>query len=127
MKFQGIAGNFAEANVDALAVAVFKGEKVTSGVLKDLDKLTGGLISAVVKAEEFKGDAGEVALLRFVAKGNVKASRLLLVGVGEKKDYKTHSVARLSGTATRFLRKRNIKSFALLPRGDGSAADAAQN
>ena len=55
MKFQGITGNFAEANVDALAVAIFKGEKVTSVELKDLDKLTGGLISAVIKAEEFKG------------------------------------------------------------------------
>ena len=27
MKFQGISGNFAEANADALAVPVFKGEK----------------------------------------------------------------------------------------------------
>src|SRR5258708_4914656 len=127
MKFQGIAGNFAEANVEALAVAVFKGEKGTSGVLKDLDKLTGGLIAAVIKAEEFKGDAGEAALLRFAAKGAVKASRLLLVGVGDKKDYKTHSVARLSGTATRFLRKRNIKSFALLPRSEAGAAEVAQH
>ena len=115
MKFQGITGNFAEANVEALAVAVFKGEKAASGVLKDLDKLTGGLIAAVMKAEEFKGDAGEVALLRFAASGKVKASRLLLVGVGDKADYKTHSVAAVAGTATRFLRKRNVKSFALLP------------
>jgi len=127
MKFQGITGNFSEANVEALAVAVFKGERSTSGVLKDLDKVTGGLITAVMKAEEFKGDGGEVALLRFAAKGTVKASRLLLVGVGDKKDYKPHSVARVSGTATRFLRKRNVKSFALLPRGDASAVEAAQN
>ena len=34
MKFQGISGNFTEANVDALAVAVFKGEKAAVGVLK---------------------------------------------------------------------------------------------
>ena len=43
MKFQGITGNFTEANVEALAVAVFKGEKGTSGVLKDLDKLKASL------------------------------------------------------------------------------------
>ena len=35
MKFQGITGNFTEANVEALAVAVFKGESAASGVLKD--------------------------------------------------------------------------------------------
>ena len=127
MKFQGITGNFAEATAEALAVAVFKGEKAASNALKDLDKLTGGLIAEVMKAEEFKGDAGQTALLRFAPKGNVKASRLLLVGVGDKADYKPYSVAALSGTATRYLRKRNVKSFALLPRSGASAAETAQN
>jgi len=121
MKFQGITGNFTEANVDSLAIAVFKGEKGTTDVLKDLDKLTGGLVAALIKAEEFKGDAGETALVRFTAKGSVKASRLLLVGVGNKAEYHPHAVARLAGTATRFLSKRNIKSLALLPRSDADA------
>src|SRR5258706_1480577 len=114
MKFQGITGNFTEANADALAVAVFKGEKGTNGVLKDLDKVTGGLIAAVLKAEEFKGDVGETALFRFAAKGSIKASRLLLVGVGDKKEYKTHSVAAAAGTAWRFHGYATIKRFALL-------------
>ena len=127
MKFQGITGNFTEANAEALAVAVFKGEKAASGVLKDLDKLTGGLIAEVMKAEEFKGDTGQTALLRFAPKGNVRAGRLLLVGVGDKAEYKTHSVCVLAGTATRYLRKRNVKSFALLARSEADAADAAQN
>lgn len=126
MKFQGITGNFTEADVEALAVAVFKGEKASGGVLKDLDKLTGGLIADVMEAEEFKGDSGQTALLRFAPEGKVKAGRLLLVGVGDKSSYKKASVAMLSGTATRYLRKRNIKSFALLPRSSGSAVDTAQ-
>jgi len=127
MKFQGITGNFSEANAEALAVAVFKGEKGTVDVLKELDKLTGGLVAALIKAEEFKGDSGETALVRFSAKGSVKASRLLLVGVGNKADYQTHSVAALAGTAARFLCKRNITSFALLPRSEAGAVDVAQN
>ncbi len=127
MKFYGITENFSSANVDALAVAVFKDEKGTADVLKDLDKLAGGLIAALIKAEEFKGETGETALLRFAAKGDVKATRLLLVGVGDKADYETHSVCTLAGTATRFLRKRNVKSFALLPRSIADAAEIAQN
>jgi leucyl aminopeptidase len=127
MKTQAITANFQEANVDALAVAVFKDEKASSGVLKDLDKLTGGIVSSVIKNEEFKGDVGETALIRFSAKGKVKASLLLLIGVGDKTDYKTASVSNVSGTATRFLRKRNVKSFALLPRSDGDAVEVAQN
>ena len=39
MKSQAITGNFIESNVEALAVAVFKGEKASSGVLKELDEL----------------------------------------------------------------------------------------
>src|SRR5436190_574006 len=127
MKFQGITENFTEANAEALAVPFFKSEKVASGVLKDLDALTGGLIGPVIKAEEFKGDAGQIALIRFAANGTVRASRLLLVGVGEKAEYNGASVARAAGAATRFLRSRNVKSIAFLPRLDGDATEAAQN
>jgi leucyl aminopeptidase len=126
MKFQAITGNFAEANVEAIAAAVFKGEKPNSGMLKDLDKMTGGLLANLIKSEEFKADSGETALIRFNAKSG-KASRLLLVGMGDRADHKPYAVASLSGTATRFLRKRNIKSFALLPRTDGDAALTAQH
>ncbi len=125
MKFQAITENFQEANVDALAVAVFKDEKTTGGILKDLDKLTGGLIASVIKADEFKGEAGEIVFLRFEAKGKVKANRLLLVGVGDKIDYQSPHVAVLAGTATRYLLKKNIKNFALAPRSDSDAADVA--
>ncbi|HEV7699164.1 MAG TPA: leucyl aminopeptidase [Pyrinomonadaceae bacterium] len=127
MKFQGITGNFTEANADALAVPVFKGEKASAGLLKDLDKLTDGLISGLMRTEGFKGDSGQEALIRFAPKGKVKAGRLLLLGVGDEKDYKAHSVAAVAGAATRFFRKRDLKSFALLPRGSASAVDTAQN
>jgi leucyl aminopeptidase len=126
MKSQGITANFQEANVDALVVAVFKDEKVSSGILKDLDKLTGGIVASVFKAEEFKGEAGETALIRFAAKGK-GASRLLLIGVGEKADYDVSDVANVAGTAARFLRKRNLKSFALSPRSEANAVEVAQN
>ncbi|CAN5331610.1 leucyl aminopeptidase [soil metagenome] len=127
MKFQAITDNFQEANVDALAVAVFKDEKAASGLLKDLDKLTGGLIASVIKTEEFKGETGETAYLLFESKGKVKANRLLLVGVGDKAEYKTADVSTLSGTATRYFKKRNVKGFALLPRSDGGAVEVATN
>ncbi|MGB7068089.1 MAG: leucyl aminopeptidase [Pyrinomonadaceae bacterium] len=127
MKSQGISGNFAEANAEALAVAVFKGEKANNGELKELDKLTGGLISSLIKAEEFKGDVGETALVRFVPNGKTKASRLMLIGVGDKSEYGAADISGVSGGATRFLRQRNIKSFALNPRCDSPAADVARS
>jgi leucyl aminopeptidase len=126
MKFQAITDNFLEANVEVLAVAVFKDEKASSGVLKDLDKLTGGQISSIIKSEEFTGEAGETELLRFSASGKIKANRLLLIGVGDRIEYRAANVAILSGTATRALRKRNVKSFAILPRLEQDAEDTAK-
>ena len=126
MKSQAITGNFQEANVDALAVAVFKNEKATDGLLKDLDGLTGGLISQVIKEEDFKGEVGETALIRFAPSGKVKAKSVLLVGVGEKADYNSADIAAVSGGATRFLRKRNVKSFALATRLEDDVVEAAR-
>ena len=127
MRTLGITGNFAEANVEALAVAVFKNEKPTSGILKDLDRVTGGILAATLKAREFKGDSGETALIRFAKKGKIKASRLLLVGMGDREEYGPASVSIVSGTAARFFRQRSIKSFALMPRCDGYSVEIAQN
>ncbi len=126
MKSSAITGNFPEANVEALAVVIFKGEKASSADLSGLDKITGGLIGSVIANDEFKGDVGETALLRFHPSGKVKASRVLLIGVGDKADYKTHDVASVAGGAVRFLQKRKIKSFALLPRSAGNAVEVAQ-
>jgi leucyl aminopeptidase len=125
MKSQAITGNYQEANVDAIAVAVFKDERATGGFLKDLDKLTGGLIGSVIKSEEFSGKEGEIVLLHVAPKGKVKASRILLVGVGEKTEYSAPQAAILAGTATRHLRKLNVKSFALVPRSDEEARETA--
>ncbi len=126
MKFQGITGNFAEADADALAIPIFKGEKASSSELKELDKISAGLIASVMKAEEFKGESGETALLRFTPKGSVKASRMVLIGMGDRSEYELHSVAHFAGTAVRFLSKRNIKRMAILPRASGDATDVAQ-
>ncbi len=125
MKSQAITGNFQDANVDALAVAVFKGETVKDGILREIETLTGGLASSVFKSEEFKGEAGETLLLRFAAAGKNRAGSVLLVGVGDKADYKAADTAKVAGTATRYLRKLNQKSFALMPRCDDDAMEVA--
>jgi leucyl aminopeptidase len=128
MQTKAITGKFYEANVHSIAIAVFKDEKPTNGHLKELDNLTDGLVNSIFKIEKFSGEEGETAFLRIIPKGKLKASRLLLVGVGEKKEYKTPNVAFLAGTAARFLRDRNISSFVLVPRlEDAPVEEVAAN
>src|SRR5215203_719661 len=126
MKSLAITGNFPEANVEALAVVVFKGEKADSGELKELDAVSGGLMGSVVGSDEFKGESGETALIRFAPKGKVKASRLLLIGGGEKSDYKSHNVSVAAGTAVRTFQKLKVKSLALSPRAEDGTVEVAQ-
>ena len=49
----------------------------------------------------------------------------MLVGVGKKEDYKVPGVGILTGTAVRFLLKRNLKSFVLVPRSEADAVEVA--
>lgn len=125
MKTQAITGNYSDANVEAIAVAIFKDEKSGSSFIKELDELTGGIASSIIKNEEIKGNSGETALIRF--NGKSKAKRLLLIGVGDEKEYNAASTGVLAGTAARFLSKRNIKSFVLVPRSQADAVEIAQH
>ena len=120
------ATNFAEAAVDALAVAVYKDEKIEEGRLKELDQMAGGIISSVIGTDEFKGKEGETVYLHLLPEvGRLRARRLLLVGVGERDKYRAAQVSQMAGTAVRALRSRGIKTVGLMPRiADGDFARA---
>ena len=125
MEVEGRRGSFQEIEAQALAVAVFKDEKADDGLLKDLDTTSGGVVKSVIDSEEFKAKEGETIYLHLPAKNNNKPQRLLLVGVGEGSDYAASSVSQFAGTAARFLRDKNIKSIALIPRLEGNAETIA--
>ncbi|MDT5295566.1 MAG: leucyl aminopeptidase [Acidobacteriota bacterium] len=123
MDIQTSSGRFAEADVQALAVAVFKDEKADEGFLKELDVATGGLVGSVLESEELKGKEGETVYLHLPSGGDgTKAKRLLLVGVGERGDYHSAQVSQFAGAAVRALRARNVKTVGLVPRLDGEDA-----
>lgn len=116
MNVEGTPGPYQEVDAHALAIAVFKDENADSGFLKDLDAATGGAVKSVIDSEEFKGKEGETSYLHLRPAEGLKARRLLLVGVGEKTDYNAARVSELAGTASRFLRGKNVKSIAVVPR-----------
>lgn len=114
-----------DSDAQALAVAVFKGEKADAGLLKTLNAAIGGSIAEAINSEEFTGKENETAYFH-VNGGKLKFKRLLLVGCGERDSYKSAQVTQMAGTSTRFLRGKNVQDIAIAPRSDDDAERVAQ-
>src|SRR5712692_528201 len=125
MDVRGTSKSCKQIDVQALAVAVFKSEKPNEGLLKDLDKQVGGLISHVIHTEEFAAKEGETAYFHLPNSG-LKAKRLLLIGCGERDEYKAAQISQFGATSARFLRGKNAKTIAIAPRVEGDAQRTAQ-
>ncbi|HZB44014.1 MAG TPA: leucyl aminopeptidase [Pyrinomonadaceae bacterium] len=127
MEIQTSAGGVGEADVQAVAVPVFKDEKPHEGLLQQLDAATGGLIKSVFESEELKGKEGETAyiVLGEGGGGGLKARRVLLVGVGEREAYGPAQASQFAGTAARSLRARNVKSVGIVLRAPEGLAERA--
>jgi leucyl aminopeptidase len=126
MEVHGSSGSYKEVDVHALAVAVFQGEKVGDGFLKELDEAAGGLVKLVLESDELKGKEAETAYLHLSNGSGLKAQRLLLVGVGQREDYGAASLSQMGGTAIRFLRGKSVKTVAIVPRATTDSARAAR-
>jgi leucyl aminopeptidase len=114
-----------EIDVQALVVPVFKDEKPAVGLLKKLDSAVGGLIASVIETEEFTGKEAETAYFHLSGNG-LKARRLLLIGCGERKDYKARQISQMAGSVARFLRSKSVKSIAIVPRTKANPEKTAQ-
>ena len=126
MEIQTRTARAGDADVQALAVAVFKDERADEGVLRELDAAAGGLIKSVIDSEELKGKEGETVYLHLgEGGGGLKARRLLLVGVGERAAYGLAQVSQFAGTAARALRARNVKAVGLVARAPGDESEGA--
>jgi leucyl aminopeptidase len=72
---------------------------------------------------EFKAASAETLLLH--APAGLKASRLLIVGLGKKAKASVHDVRKGAGTAVRFAKPRSIRELTIaLPSGESFAAHA---
>ncbi|HEV7905008.1 MAG TPA: leucyl aminopeptidase [Pyrinomonadaceae bacterium] len=126
MDIQVSTGRVGDADVQALAVAVFKDEQAHEGFLQELDVATGGLIKSVIESEELKGKEGETVYVHLGdASEGLKAKRLLLVGVGERDNYKAAQVSQMAGTAARALRARSVKTIGLITRAGETDVERA--
>src|SRR6185295_585322 len=125
MQVEGSTGPIDGLDVQALAIAVFKDEKADRDFLKRIDEVSGGLVKSVIDSGEFSGKEGETCYLHLLGNNQLKATRLLLVGVGPNEDYSAAAASQMAGTGVRTLRDKKASSIAVVPRANGDAKQIA--
>ena len=121
-------GHIEREGLEVVVATHFEGEAGLKAEAAVFDKALGGTLLEVVKSGEFEGKIGETLLVH--SQGKIPSKRLLLVGLGKKKDFQLDSLRQAFGHAVRRVRHAKAGAFAaalppLLPRG-GTAIDAAQ-
>ncbi|TKS60496.1 MAG: leucyl aminopeptidase [Nitrospira sp.] len=113
---------------DALVLMHCEGEAFSKRDAAALDKSLGGALTELLQSKEFEGKANEAVL--FHTQGKVPAKRLILVGLGKKKDVGLDQIRQAMGHAAKRVRQAKAGSFTVglpnvMPRS-ASAVDMAQ-
>ncbi len=124
MNFNLTPKKFAEIQVEALVVYVFEKETELKGVIREVDRVTGGLITSFLSSQELTGKLYEYAYARNPE--GLQAKRLFVFGAGKKESFDLGRLRKLAGAVARTLRSKSILEFAIIKRSAFESAGAAQ-
>jgi leucyl aminopeptidase len=115
-------------SAEVLALTHCEGEGLNKQDAAAIDKLLGGSVRELVQTKEFEGKANESLL--FHTQGKVPARRLLLIGLGKKKDLTLDVIRQAMGQAAKRVRQAKAGSFTVavpvvMPKGH-SPVEVAQ-
>ena len=103
-------GNLADTKTQAAVLCMCEGEKEFSQLIAGIDKKTGGLIRDVGKKGDFEGKPSQVCVI--YTRGTLPAERIVLVGLGKKKDLDLEKVRGAFARVMQHLRGLNIRDAA---------------
>lgn len=113
------------AKVDLLAIGLTSDSKRLPTILKDINKKLSGGIDEVRKVGDFKATDGSSALL--YSCGKIAAKRILLVGLGEKKEITLDTIRKAAAMAANKAVELNCKTLAvLLTQDSGKKLESAR-
>ncbi len=98
---------------EAVVAFHFEGETKLLRETKAMDKASGGLISEVMQSGDFRGELYQPALI--YTKGATPAKRILLMGLGKRRDFHLDKWRGTVSEAARFLRDKGVREFSLCP------------
>jgi leucyl aminopeptidase len=100
----------------AVAVSVMAGAKLSPSAVQ-LDKATGGALSRAIKGSRFKGNKAQ--MLEILAPQGIKASRILLVGVGKPGELTGTDPENLGGALVARLETSGVREVTVMVDGIG--------
>ncbi len=111
-----------QVETELLVVPVLdKGEKDPAPEVQSSDAALRNAAADLIGSKEVTGKLFESVLLHRPA--GLKAQRVLFLGAGKPKNYSSYELRKLAGAAVRFLKSKNLRSFAFVAPQDwtGSA------
>lgn len=124
MNFELSPKKFSELETEALVVYLFEKEEELKGVVREVDRATGGVITEFLESREFTGKLYEYAYVMHPS--GIRAKRLFLFGAGKKEKFDPAQLRRLAGAMARTLRSKEIVNFVVPKQSAFDSAEAAQ-
>jgi len=116
MKVEVVTGALGAVKADAVVVGLSTDDKKLPSALAALDRQAGGRIAAVLGAERFQGKPGAVTHVHLA--NGFGASRVVVTGLGSRKDSGVEMVRRAAALGLRRARDLGARTVALDVLGD---------
>ena len=118
MKLTVRQGEIQNTRDDAIVVNLFQGAP-PGGATGAVDEALGGLIGRIVRSGDFTGELNKTLLL-YPEAGSVRATRVLVVGLGKQQDFDLERARQAAGTAARKLQALGVTRAATVLHGGGA-------
>jgi leucyl aminopeptidase len=115
METKVVAGDITQIEADAIVVNLFEDVKQPGGATAAVDRLLAGAIDSLVNRGEIRGKFEEVSIVHTL--GKLPATRVAIVGLGNRGDLDIDKVRRVTGQFCRVLRKLNCRKIATILHG----------
>ncbi|MFQ5454700.1 MAG: leucyl aminopeptidase [Nitrospirota bacterium] len=129
MEIKTKKGKIEQEKAEVVVLRHFEGKNISEeDDIKKIDQILGGMISDIIKDNEFTGVLNQSIMLH--VKGKMPAKRVLLVGLGKKEEFNSDRLRQAMGRACSHIRELGIKSLSTsvseTDRKNYSVEDAAQ-
>ena len=103
-------GILADAESQAIILALFEDSKKLTGVALEIDKISGGLISDLIGSGDFAGKPSQISVV--YTRGSLPAKRIALVGLGKHQECNLEKLRGAYASVMRHLRGLGVKEAA---------------